>query len=87
VSRAILSNAVTLVRADRFYTVYYTAASLTNLGIDEASSNPNDLHGCVNYKLLLRAFPKHFKLNSICAMYPLTIPPENRKILNPGYYG
>lgn len=80
VSRAILSDAVTLVRSDRFYTVDYTAGALTNWGIEQASSNPNILNGCVGYKLILKAFPNHFKYNSIYAMYPLTIPSENLKI-------
>lgn len=80
VSRAILSDAVTLVRSDRFYTVDYTAGALTNWGIEEASSNPNVMYGCVGYKLILKAFPNHFKYNSIYACHPLTIPLENRKI-------
>jgi hypothetical protein len=33
--------------------------------------------GCVFYKLILRAFPNHFKGNSIYAHYPLVIPSEN----------
>ncbi|KAI5837020.1 heme peroxidase [Morchella snyderi] len=81
ISRAILSDAVTLVRADRFYTVDYTAGALTNWGLAEASSDVNVLHGCVGYKLILKAFPNHFKRNSVYAMYPLTIPEENRRIL------
>lgn len=80
ISRAILSDAVTLVRADRFYTQDYTAGNLTNWGIEEASSNPDILWGCVSYKLFLKAFPKHFKYNSIYALFPMTIPSENRKI-------
>lgn len=80
ISRAILSDAVTLVRGDRFYTADYTAANLTNWGLQEASSDPNVVHGCVGYKLILKAFPNHFKFNSIYAHYPLTIPSENRKI-------
>ncbi|TGZ79433.1 heme peroxidase [Ascodesmis nigricans] len=80
ISRAILSDAVTLVRSDRFYTVDYTAGALTNWGIEEASSNPDILHGCVAYKLFLKAFPNHFKYNSIYALYPMTIPSENKKI-------
>src|SRR5690606_22138871 len=43
--------------------------------------DPNVLHGCVFYKLFLKAFPNHFKWNSIYALYPLTIPSENRKIM------
>ena len=35
----------------------------------------------VFYKLFLRAFPAHFKPNSIYAHYPMTIPSENRKIM------
>lgn len=33
--------------------------------------------GCVFYKLILRAFPNHFKGNSIYAHYPFVIPQEN----------
>ncbi|KAL7269861.1 hypothetical protein RUND412_007453 [Rhizina undulata] len=80
ISRAILSDAVTLVRADRFYTVDYTAGALTNWGIQEASSDPNVNQGCVAGKLILKAFPNHFKYNSIYAMQPLTIPSENKRI-------
>ena len=80
ISRAILSDAVTLVRSDRFYTVDYTAGALTNWGYEEASSNAHTVQGCVGYKLFLRAFPNHFKFNSIYAMFPLTIPSENKKI-------
>jgi len=35
----------------------------------------------VFYKLFLRAFPAHFKQNSVYVHYPLTIPSENKKIL------
>lgn len=80
VSRAILSDAVTLVRSDRFYTTDYTASALTNWGINEVASDPNTVHGCVGYKLILKAFPNHFKYNSIYAMFPLTIPSENKRI-------
>ncbi|PWW77608.1 heme peroxidase [Tuber magnatum] len=80
ISRAILSDAVTLVRGDRFYTTYYTAAHLSNWGLQEASSDPAIVHGCVGYKLIIKAFPNHFKFNSIYAHYPLTIPEENHKI-------
>lgn len=37
--------------------------------------------GCVFYKLMLRAFPNHVKPNSIYAHQPMTIPDENRKIM------
>lgn len=38
-------------------------------------------HGCVFYKLFIRAFPNHFKQNSIYAHYPMVIPSENRRIM------
>lgn len=81
VSRAILSDAVTLVRSDRFYTIDYTPKSLTNWGYTEVQYDLNVEQGCVFYKLFLRAFPNHFKTNSIYAHYPMTVPDENRKIM------
>ncbi|KAF2456698.1 fatty acid oxygenase PpoC [Lineolata rhizophorae] len=81
VSRAILSDAVTLVRGDRFYTTDYHAKNLTNWGYCEAQYDFNIEQGCVFYKLFLRAFPNHFKPDSIYAHYPMTIPSENYKIM------
>ena len=81
ISRAVLSDAVALVRGDRFYTVDYHPKKLTNFGYAEASSDLTIDNGCVFYKLFLRAFPKHFKPNSVYAHYPLTIPEEMENIL------
>src|SRR5690606_5069247 len=81
ISRAILSDAVTLVRGDRFYTVDYTAANLTNWGFTEAASDTNINHGCVGYRLFIKAFPNHFKYNSVYVHHPLAIPSENKKIM------
>ena len=82
VSRAVLSDAVALVRGDRFYTVDYTPRNLTTWGFEEASSNTAVDQGHVFYKLILRAFPHHFKHNSIYAHFPLTIPSENKAIMH-----
>ncbi|KAI9824597.1 MAG: hypothetical protein M1832_001687 [Thelocarpon impressellum] len=81
ISRAILSDAVTLARSDRFYTIDYHPRGLTNWGFHEVQSDVSIEEGCVFYKLFLRAFPHHFKGNSVYAHYPLTIPSENEKIL------
>lgn len=81
ISRAILSDAVTLIRGDRFYTVDYTPNNLTNWGFHEVSSDVTVDHGHVIYKLFLRAFPNHFQPNSIYAHYPFVIPEENHVIL------
>ena len=81
VSRAVLSDAVALVRGDRFYTIDYTPKNLTNWGFNEVSSDVTFDQGHVFYKLLIRAFPNHFQQNSVYAHFPLVTPSENKKIL------
>lgn len=43
--------------------------------------NPNGIHiligDSVIYKLFFRAFPNHFKSNSVYAHYPMTIPRQD----------
>lgn len=75
VSRAVLSDAVALVRGDRFYTIDYNPRNLTNWGFSEVNYDIGVDNGCMFYKLILRAFPNHFKENSVYAHYPLTTPP------------
>ncbi len=77
ISRAILSDAVALVRGDRFYTTDFTGANLTNYGFTACNSDPKVDLGHVMYKLLIGAFPNHFKGNSIYAHYPFVTPAEN----------
>jgi hypothetical protein len=74
VSRAVLSDAVALVRGDRFYTHDYNPRTLTNWGYRLADFDTGVDNGCVFYKLFLRAFPNHFKVNSVYVHYPLTVP-------------
>lgn len=97
VSRAVLSDAVALVRGDRHYTVSllyrpsaqfidyvqvdYNPKNLTNWGYSECRYDLSINQGCVFYKLALRAFPNHYKPDSIYAHYPMTIPSENRNIM------
>lgn len=80
-SRAILSDAVALVRGDRFYTVDYTPKHLTNWGFNEASYDAKVNNSHVIYKLVFRAFPNHFRRDSIYAHFPFTVPSENAKFL------
>lgn len=80
-SRAILSDAVALVRGDRFYTVDYTPNNLTSWGYNEASSDTAVDGGHVFYKLFLRAFPNYFQPNSVYVHFPLHTPSKNRDIL------
>ena len=62
-----------LVRSDRFYTTDYHPKSLTNWGYSTVQYDLNIEQGCCFYKLFLRAFPNHFKQNSIYAHYPMTV--------------
>ncbi|PYH33482.1 peroxidase/cytochrome P450 family protein [Aspergillus neoniger CBS 115656] len=81
ISRAVLSDAVALVRGDRYYTIDYNPRNLTNWGYNEVRYDLNINQGCVFYKLAMRAFPNYFKPDSIYAHYPMTIPSENRNIM------
>ncbi|KAK1671336.1 linoleate diol synthase [Colletotrichum godetiae] len=80
-TRAILSDAVALVRGDRFYTIDYTPKNLTNWGFNQCSYDLNVDQSHVLYKLVYRAFPNSFEQNSVYAHFPLTVPSENKKIL------
>lgn len=80
-SRAVLSDAVALVRGDRFYTTSYHPKALTNWGFTEQSGDVTVDNGCVLYKLFLRALPNSFAPNSVYVHYPFTIPSEMKKIL------
>ncbi|KAL7924797.1 heme peroxidase [Trichoderma austrokoningii] len=81
ISRVVLSDAVSLVRGDRHYTTDYSPKYLTHWGFNEVAYDLKLNHGCVFYKLFIRAFPNHFKQDSVYAHYPMVIPQENRKIL------
>lgn len=80
-SRAILSDAVALVRGDRFYTIDYTPKHLTNWAYNEVNYDVSVDQGHVFYKLALRAFPNHFRGDSVYAHFPFVVPDENMKIL------
>ncbi|PVI04137.1 heme peroxidase [Periconia macrospinosa] len=53
---AILSDAVTLVRSDRFHTLDFSPALLTNFGFNEVSTDSSVAGGVIMYRLLMRAF-------------------------------
>ncbi|KAJ9094890.1 hypothetical protein QFC19_007746 [Naganishia cerealis] len=81
ISRAVLSDATALVRGDRFYTVDYHPKQLTNWGYNLVDYDYSVDNGCVLYKLILRAFPNHFKPDSVYAHYPFTTPSEMQDVL------
>lgn len=79
-SRSILTDAVALVRGDRFYTDDFTPQNLTNWGFAEVDSDLDVDSGNVMYKLIFCAFPHHFQNDSIYAHHPLVTPSENKII-------
>ncbi|KAI1880063.1 hypothetical protein JX265_001684 [Neoarthrinium moseri] len=84
ISEAILSDAVALVRGDRFYAHEYGPLSLTSFGFTAASSDFNVAGGGVMYKLLMRAFPSFYRSNSVYALYPFNTPGKIKEIFNSG---
>ena len=80
-SRAVLSDAVALVRGDRFYTTSYHPKLLTNWGYAEADYNLEVDNGCCFYKLFLRAFPDHFNQDSLHIHYPLTVSSKMTEVM------
>ncbi|KAK3377487.1 linoleate diol synthase precursor [Podospora didyma] len=81
-SRAILSDAVSLIRGDRFIRVIIRPRKLPT-GEKRYNEVNADLEvdlGHVSSKLIFRAFPNHFAQNSIYAHFPFVIPSENKKI-------
>ncbi|KAH7112773.1 heme peroxidase family protein [Dactylonectria estremocensis] len=78
-SFSILSDAVALVRGDRFYSVDHNPSNLTSFGFNEASSDYDVAGGGVMYKLLMRAFPGWYRANSVSALYPFTTPEGNKE--------
>ncbi|KAL8921768.1 MAG: hypothetical protein Q9208_005525 [Pyrenodesmia sp. 3 TL-2023] len=80
--RGVLSDAVTLVRSDRFYTLDYTTATLTNWGLCEAASEYKTLGGSMFHKLLHRGLPGYFDFNSVYAMQPMYTSAANKNIFD-----
>ncbi|EQL31703.1 hypothetical protein RJZ56_006768 [Blastomyces dermatitidis] len=80
VGRAVLSDAITLVRSDRFNTTEYNVATLTNWGMAEAQQDYDTLGGSMFYKLIQRGLPGWFPFNSLSVMQPMYTPAMNREI-------
>ncbi|KAG7449917.1 heme peroxidase [Guyanagaster necrorhizus] len=74
-TRAILADAIALVRGDRFYTTDYTPANLTSWGIQDCVRNPdNGAFGAELPKLLFRHLPRHYPGNSVYGLFPFFTP-------------
>ncbi|RDA87471.1 hypothetical protein CP532_2800 [Ophiocordyceps camponoti-leonardi (nom. inval.)] len=80
VGRAILTDAIALVRGDRFNTVDFTVGNLTNWGFREVMPDYETLGGSVLYRLIQRTLPGWFPYNSVAVMQPMYTKAANEEI-------
>lgn len=86
--RGVFSDAVTLVRSDRFYTLDWNVGSLTAWGMKEVTSEPKINKGSVMHRLFQRAFPGCFEYNSVHMWQPFYTPAKNIELAaKQGYHG
>ena len=74
---AIFSDAITLVRSDRFYTVDWNTNSLTSWGMKEVTPDNDILKSSVFHRLIQRAFPGWFPYDSIRFFHPFYTAQQN----------
>ncbi|PHH80855.1 hypothetical protein CDD80_6414 [Ophiocordyceps camponoti-rufipedis] len=80
VGRAVLTDAIALVRGDRFNTVDFTASNLTNWGYREIMPDYETLGGSVLYRLIQRTLPGWYPFNSVAVMQPMYTKAANVEI-------
>ncbi|KAG8950753.1 hypothetical protein FRC04_007172 [Tulasnella sp. 424] len=85
-TRAILADAVALVRGDRFLTTDFTSFNLTAWGYNDAIRNPkNSANGGTLAKLLMRTLPDFYPDNNTYTLFPLMTPAAMKKYLGPKF--
>jgi len=83
ISRAILADAVALIRGDRFFTADYTAHNLTAWGFADCQrSGDNAGFGSMLGRLLLRTLPTEYTEDSSYTWFPLMTPPAMNEVLS-----
>ena len=82
ISRAILADAIALIRGDRLFTADFTAHNLTAWGFADCVRNPeNPGFGSMLGRLFLRTLPEEFTENSTYAWFPLMTPQAMDEVL------
>ena len=82
ISRAILADAISLTRGDRFFTADYTPFNLTSWGFADCQRDPNAPgYGSTLGRLFMRALPNHYSADSSYTWFPLMTPDAMNKIL------
>ncbi|KAL5504779.1 hypothetical protein ACEPAH_7442 [Sanghuangporus vaninii] len=75
ISRAILADAVALVRGDRFLTTDFTVYNLTSWGYLDCFSHKDDgAYGGILTRLLYRTLPEYYPSRSSYARFPFIVP-------------
>lgn len=77
---AIFSDAISLVRSDRFYTTDWNTNSLTAWGMKEVTPDDDVLKSSVFHRLFQRAFPGRFPYNSLYFFHPFFTPKANEEL-------
>ncbi|KAK0616129.1 heme peroxidase-domain-containing protein [Bombardia bombarda] len=77
---AIFSDAITLVRSDRFYTVDWNTNSLTSWGMKEVTPDNGVLKSSVFHRLIQRAFPEWFPYDSVRFFHPFYTAEKNAQL-------
>ena len=81
-SFAILSDAVALVRGDRFHSKNATYFNLTKFGMEDSQSDATINYGTlIGAKLISRHLSSVYNENSVYAAFPFTLPSETLKNL------
>jgi len=84
ISRAILADAIALIRGDRFFTADFTPHNLTAWGFADCVKSPeNPGFGSMLGRLFLRTLPDEFTENSTYAWFPLMTPKAMDEVLTP----
>ncbi|WAQ90262.1 hypothetical protein PtA15_12A250 [Puccinia triticina] len=82
ISRAILSDAVALVRGDRFYTDSATADALTDWGLNDCQPDPRDgSYGGMLQRLIINNLPNQYACNDVALLFPFMVPKTIYQIL------
>ncbi|KAJ7469076.1 heme peroxidase [Mycena latifolia] len=80
--RAVLSDVVTLLRGDRFYTTDFTPRNLTVWGYQDCQRDPhNGGFGGEMPKLLMRHLPRHYLPTSVYGCFPFFTPEKMKQSL------
>lgn len=81
-SRAILADAVALVRGDRHFTYDLTPFNLTSWGFTESSRNPDNAGwGGILGRIISRGLPNHYNDSSVYTHFPLMTPKAMEAVL------